>query len=331
MDFDDSNKKYVFQNTDFDDYNISEQDKLDNYSGILLKIPYIAIDGKKIPLNETIIKENMALVNSIIGAKQNDKLAKNEIDEILSYEHKEYNVLFDFINHYLPNCNLLKLVYCICEISLNVYFSEQVIGNILRLIQHEFEKMSKMETDKIIYLIRNAMDYDQICISLNNTIHEKIIKKTLELFSFFDFSKNQFVGILKNFYAFLIRGIEYRSSQKTLYVDHLTDDYIQTLTSVVGCPIIYFKDEKTHQNLSKTPEYFFKDFLYLHAALKVFMMLYKCNITLCPFSESNLCNVPKNKKCISSCLDNYYDEYYRNCILSNALICTGIRQEMRSE
>jgi hypothetical protein len=329
MDYDVLNKKYVFQDTDLEDYSVSEQDHMDHYSGILLKIPYIAIDGKNIPLNEITIKENMALVNSIIGGNKNDKLTTDDINEILSYEYKEYNVLFDFINHYLPNCNLLKLVYCICEISLNIYFSEQVMGNMLRLIQKESEYLSEMETDTIICLMRDAINYDEISGRLYNIIYEKAIIKTLELFDSFDLSENQFVYILKDFYCFLIKGIKYRSGQKTLYVNYLTDNYIQILTSIIGCPIIYFTEEKKWENLSRTPEYFFKDFIYLHGALKIFMRLYDSDIFVCPFFDSNLCTVSKNERCSSNCLDNYHDSYYRNCLLSNALICTGIRQEER--
>jgi hypothetical protein len=190
--------------------------------------------------------------------------------------------------------------------------------------------MSKFETDKIIYFISEAINYDKIFSIQISTIQEKAIKKTLELFDIFDISDNQFVGILKKFYDFLIAGIEFRSKQKTLYVGRLTDNYIQLLTSVVGCPIIYFAEENEYRNLSKTPEYFFNDFVYLHAALKIFMNLYISNITLCPFLESNICQVQKNELCRLNCLLNYCNDNYKNCLLSNALICTGIRQKNRN-
>ena len=317
MGIDSLSKKYVFEDVAFDDYTISEQDCLDHYSGQLSKIPFIAVDGKNIPINETVIKENMALVNSIIGNREFEKLTRDDIDEILTYEHKEYNVLFDFINHYLPDCDLLKLVYCICEICLNIYFSEQIIGSILRLIQKESARLSRMETDKIIYLIRDVISYDIVFSKLFSIIHEQAIKATTNLFNCFDFSKNQFIRFVKDFYNFLIRGIEYRATQKTLYVNKLTNYYIQNLTTVIGCPVIFFREENEYRGLSNTPEYFFNDFIYLHGALKIFTQLYYfANVTQCPFRERNICKIPKNDKCCTNCLDNYEDELYKNCLLN---------------
>jgi len=329
MEYDFSYNRYSFQATTLDDYIISEQDYFDNYSGLFYKIPYIVIDGENIPLNETIIKENMALVNSIIGNPKFKELSRRDISEIISYKYKEYIVLFDFINHYLPDCNLLKLVYCICEISLNIHFSEQIIGNILRLIQKESAELSKMETDNIIYLIREAINYDKIFSKLYSIVHEQAISKTTDLFNSFDFTKNQFIYIMKKFYDFLIRGIEYRATQKTLYVNRLTNDYIQELATVIGCPVIFFSNENEYRGFSRTPEYFFNDFTYLHGALKIFNLLYYSNITLCPFHERNICNLQKNNNCYNDCINNYYDKVYKNCLLTNVLNCTGIRQERR--
>jgi len=329
MNFDHSANEYIFEDTDLDDYTISEREHFDHYSKSLFQIPYIAIDGKNIPINETVIKENMALVNSIIGNPEYEKLSNNDIDEILSYKYKEYNIIFDFINHYLPECDPLKLVYCLCEISLNIYFSEKVIGNILRLIQNEYIDLSTMKTDEIIHLIRTAINYDNTFLKLFSIIHEKAIKETNSLFDSFDLSNNQFISIMKYFYYFLTRGINYRASQKTLFVNKLTNDYIQELATVIGSPVIFFRDENEYRGFGKTPDYFFNDFIYLHGALKVFTFLYYSNISTCPFNKGNICIVPKNKNCNDNCLNNYIDENYKNCLLSNALNCSGIRQENR--
>ena len=329
MDYDYLNKKYIFQNTNLNDYTLSEQEYLDPYSGLLFIIPYIAVDGKNIPINETVIKENMALVNSIIASPTYKKLSNADINEILSYEYKEYNVLFDFINHYLPNCDLLKLVYCICEISLNIQFSEKIIGNILRLIQEESIEIAKMQTDKIIYLIREAINYDKIFFKLYSIIREQAIKATNALFNQFDFSKNQFIGIIRKFYNFLSNGLEYRAKQKTFYVNRFTNNYIQELAAVIGSPVMYFHAENEYRGLSETPDYFFEDFTYLHGALKIFTQLYDSDVTECPFLRGNICRVSKNENCNNNCLSNYNDNVYNNCLLSNALTCTGIRQERR--
>ena len=329
MEYDSITKEYLFQATSFDDYIISEQEYVDQYSKQPYKIPYIAIDGKNIPINETIIKENMALVNSIIGSPKYNQLTQNDIDEILSFEHKEYNVLFDFINHYLPDCDLLKLVYCICELSLNIIFSEQIMGNILRFIQRKSIELSKMNTEKIIFKIKEEINYDVLFSKMFSIVNDQAIMKTTAYFSSFDFSKNQFISIMKNFYDYLIKGIEYRATKKTLYENMLTNDYMQKLATVIGCPIIFFKSENEYRGLSETPEYFFSDFTYLHGALKIFNLLYDSDIESCPFRDRKMCKVPKNDKCYNDCLGNYNDEVYKNCLLSNVLNCTGIRQERR--
>jgi len=161
-------------------------------------------------------------------------------------------------------------------------------------------------------------------------VHEQAINVTNNLFNSFDITKNQFIYIMKNFYNFLIKGIEYRATEKSLYVNRLTNDYLQKLATVIGCPVIFFKNENEYRGLSETPEYFFSDFTYLHGALKVFNLLYDSNIESCPFIDRKMCKVPKNIKCYNDCLSNYNDEVYKNCLLSNVLNCTGIRQERRS-
>ncbi|MDR0997608.1 MAG: hypothetical protein LBL70_00955 [Treponema sp.] len=329
MDYDYTLKEYTFCNTDMDDYVITECDYLDKYSGEIKKVPFIAIDGKNVPINEITIKENMALVNSIIGNIQNDLITEIGINEILEYKHKEYNVIFDFISHYLPKCNLLKMVYCLCEISLNISLSEQVMGNILRFIQVNHEKMSSMETEKILYLVSEFIEYDKMFNSCNKIIHEKAITKTQELFSLFDPNENQFVDILKKFYGFLINGLDYRSKHKTLYINKFSNEYLQKIASIVGCPIIYFKDLKETRFLSETSESFLDDFIYLHASLKTFTILYNSVLSTCPFLAYDVCAVRKNKFCYSDCIKNYESQIYENCLLSNALTCSGVRQLRR--
>ena len=329
MDFDNSGKRYIFQDTDLDDYTISEGEYFDHFSKLFFRIPYIAIDGKNIPLNEIVIKENMALVNTIIASLTSKKLTENDIDEILSYEYKEYNVLFDFINHYLPNCDLLKLVYSLCEISLNLHYFEQILGNILRLIQKEAEELSKMKTDELIFFIKDSIQYDIRFSKLLSIIHERAIKETIALFNGFVFSENQFISIMKDFYNYLINGLKYRKTHETLYIESFSNEYIQNLATVIGNPVIFFQEEKEYKGFSETPEYFFDDFVYLHGALKIFTQLYYCNVLLCPFLQKSICKVMKNKNCYDNCLSNYDDKAYKNCLLSNALICTGIRQVNR--
>lgn len=329
MDFDYSANKYYFQDTDQDDYTITEQDYFDSYNGLILTIPYVSIDGKNIPINETVIRENMALVNSIIAKPIFGELTAEDINEVLSYEYKEYNVLFDFIYHYLPNCDLLKLVYCICEMSLNLFFSEQIIGRILRLFKEESLELSKMDTDNIIQLIKAIIDYDTLFNKLYTITLEEAIKRTINIFSNFDIKKNQFIYIMKKFYEYLVKGLEYRATHKTLYTNEFTNNYIQELTTVIGCPAIYFLNENEYRSFSETPDYFLNDFIYLHGALKIYTLLYYSNITICPFSQRNICKVSKNKKCYTNCITNYEDNDYRNCLLSNSLTCTGIKQERR--
>jgi hypothetical protein len=329
MDYDDTIEEYKFYDTDMDDYIITECNYFDKYGGITKRIPFIAIDGKNVPINEIIIKENMALVNSIIGNIQNDSITEIDINDILEYKYKEYNVIFDFISHYLPNCNVLKMVYCLCEMSLNISLSEQVLGNILRLIQEDYEEMSLMETEKILFLISKTIKYEEMFYKCNQIIHEKAIIKTQQLFDLFDTEKNQFVGILREFYGFLIKGLEYRSKHSTLYINKLSNEYIKELTAVVGCPIIYFRDLNEARLLSEVSEYFFKDFIYLHTSLKIFIKLYYSTLSSCPFLAYNVCAVIKNKLCDSDCIKNYESDIYKNCLLSNALTCSGIRQLKR--
>jgi hypothetical protein len=331
MDYDYLNKKYLFESTDLDDYSITIKEHLSKYTGSLIKISYIALDGKNVPINETVIIENMAFMNTMIARIGTDVLNKSWLDKILSQEYKEYNAIFFFIHKYLTSCNLIKLVYSICEISLNMPFSENIIANILMSIQKDADKLSHLETDTIISLIKEGIDYENIQLKLLKINQETIYRQTKELFNGFDYSKNEFVFIISAFYDFLIKGLEYRISKKTLYINRLTNEYVQKLASIIGCPAIYFKELNEYQGLSETPEYFFSDFTYLYGALKIFTLLYYDDISMCPFYKGNVCKVRKNNSCKDNCLNNYDDNIYVNCLLSNVLKCTGIRQEHREK
>jgi len=65
-----------------------------------------------------------------------------------------------------------------------------------------------MDTDKIILRIEEEINYNVLFSKMFSIVKEQAIMETIGCFNSFDFSKNQFISIMKNFYNYLINGIE---------------------------------------------------------------------------------------------------------------------------
>jgi len=318
--------EYKFHATELDDYSITMIDINDTYNNQLKKIPFIAIDEKNIPLNEIVIRENMAMVNSLIIEKEGDIISSEIINEIIGYQYKEYIVLFDFINNFLPGKNLLKLVYCISEMCLNLLPMGEFAYKIFYFIKENHEELRELDTDVILNKIKQAVNYDAVYLKLFEAL-EHFTNEINNLFDSFNFRENEFVKILKDFHAFLVKGIEYRSIQETFYENNITNEYIQKFVSVIGCPIIYFADSHRTEIFSEVPDYFISNFSYLHGALKIFVDLYYIeNPKKCPFFDYNICTFIKNDNCKNNYLRNHNYDIYESCLLTNSLLCAGIKK-----
>jgi hypothetical protein len=316
---------YEYCDTTDDDYTITTENLLNPYHNRTISISFIAIDSKKIPLNEITIRENMAMMNTMIADKKSDSFSNEEIEKINSIQFKEYNAIFDFLNNFLTGKNIIKLTYQICEISLNILPSEKTIFDILNFIKINYTKLITKSEDEIVDIIRKHILYDEKIIGIYK-VHEKIADERIKLFDkIINMENNDFLKILKNFYLIILKGLSLRLYNKTLYTPILTMDYMNNLIPIIGSPLIYYKSTKEVRQLEIVENYFVNDFIFLHSTLEVLLESYFNNLKKCPFSESGICKELKNSNCNNNCLDNFMIDNYDTCLLSNSLLCTGIR------
>jgi hypothetical protein len=311
-----SNSEYIFEKSDLDDYTIIYEDVYDHYAGKLKRLPIMILNGAKIPLNETVIKENMALMTSIIGKVGRDTITDDEIDEILNYGHMEYNAIFDYLHNFYPERNIVKLVYCVCEIALNLYPSETSVGNILDYLKAKYLAFANDSTEEILIKIYKDFDYVNTKNKLIDRIFETTVIETQKLFSKFDYNINEFIGILNEFYNYILSGLKYRKINSSIYISRLTQNFIDNMTSTVGSPFLYFTKTHSTKNLSNVPPYFTNRFVYLHGALTVFLAYYFENITECPFNKYGICNCSifkRTKECKINCIQVYDSKVDDNC------------------
>lgn len=323
-------EKYIFPDSSEDDYELTTERFYDSYTTKNLDILCIHIDGKKIPLNKLVIKENMAMMNTLIAKNKDDNISEDDIDEIIAFEYKEYVAIFDFINHLFPGKNIIKLVYQICELSLNVTYSEKMIAQIIYYLNQNAEELNKKNEDEIIQSIKVELEFNAKYVSELNSFNLKavITFRTLETIIIRD--KNEFLEILLNIYRYAFSYINNQSSIWTsLYSSTLNQTYINRFVPEIGAPIIYYKNSKTTKTLSGAPNSFYDDLSYLHGALKLFVKAYFEQVRICPFFEGTICNNTKNENCQDNCFENYGKTGYENCLLANSLICTGLKSKNR--
>ena len=205
---------YTFSDYSADDYSLIIEKLVDPYHNKTKDIPFIVIDDKKIPLNEITIRENMAMVSTVKTLKR-DK--RDVYDMIISFPHKEYSSIFDYLYNYLGDKDIMKLTYQICEIVLNLLPIERHVVNILNYIKDNETYLKSLNDEQIINEITMLTNYRDVF----NAQYQALIKIVKERIAMFDkiilTDKNEFVKILKDFYLYIIKGLELRKDHISLY------------------------------------------------------------------------------------------------------------------
>ena len=324
---------YEFYESGKENFTLWQEDLYDKYNNELKKVAFISYNNFKIPLNEVTIKENMALMNTIISNKKTDILDSDDIEIIKNQSHYEYTIIYLFLNNYLSDKNIVKLVYTICEIALNILPIHKTIYEILDFVQTNISELLTKNTEEIIEIIYSKISYF-ITINAYNEAYTNIAKQKISSYDLIiQRDKNEFIELIKEFYQIILKGLEIRIQYKTLYTENLDLQYLDNFGRIIGCPVIYYPNliyGPESKMLPNVPAFFHNKYAYLHGSLLLYLKAYNNTLTTCPFYEKFICQYPKNQDCDFDCIKNWEKNGYENCLLNNALICTGIRQKGRT-
>lgn len=339
---------YTFSSCANNNYDLIQEEVDNKYFNKKFLLSYICIDQQKIPLNEVCIKENMALMNTIIinkilespSAKKStfDKLDATDIQIINNCTHKEYTVIYLFLNNYLPGKNNVELCYKICEMALNIIPIHDTIYSLLSYIKTNASTL-KMETEKdIINVLSYEVSYKEKLRKLYKECKNFSKKEIANFDKIIKQDNNEFLVIVKKFYKVLLKGLKLRVREKSFYTSFLSEKYIKSFTKTIGSPIIYYNNLILPHNtypitkvkiFKKIPSFFKKDYAYFHGTLVLYLKAYDNQLFDCPFKFNSFCNHFTNSDCLSDCLSNWGVKDFDDCILHGSLLCTGIRQDGR--
>lgn len=209
--------EYVFDNSDKDDYTLIKEKYFDPYNQKEIFISFISLDDYKIPLNEVVIKENMAMISSVITEKKKSLLTDDEINQIISWPYREYIVILDFIHNYLGEKNTLELVYKICDIALNLVPCEVTIFKILEYVQTNQSLLLKLSEDNILSRIMEMLNYKNI-FEAYKIGYSKIQSTTNETINkILSHDRNDFLKVLQRVYNFCCTSIYKNNPEDSLF------------------------------------------------------------------------------------------------------------------
>ncbi len=322
------NNEYIFDDYICDDYSIIIQEIINPYHNKKIQMPFLIINNKKIPLNEIVIRENMAMINTVLSESSD---MESKYKKISAFKYKEYTSIFLFIIHYFPDKDTLQLTYQICELALNVLPIEKSIYNIIQFIKDNYKNLNDKNEINIIEEIKINLNYIDVFNRLYSTV-QKMANERIEMFDkIIKTNGNDFVIFLKNFYFYILKGLGLRFNKQSLYLNPITNDYLNSLISIIGSPFIYYENKKVVRQLNNIDTYFLDDFIFLHSSLEVFFTAYYEKLQCCPFYNSGICKEDKNNNCKDNCLQNFMQDNYELCLLNNSLLCSGIRSIERWE
>lgn len=314
-----SNSPYPFTTTSHLNFDLYKKNCNDNFNNTTVSLGFISFDGFEIPLNEWVIKENMANVVSYVGENGSDALSNWEMDSYLNNPYKEYTIIAAFIDIYLHSKKVLELTYKICELALNMMPVSDTMYSCLEDIQTNCASYLNLTEEEIIQSLKNKINYTQ---TFDNQFQnfQKLAKEQVSTFLSLS-GDNEFLTMVSNFYSVIIKGLSYRKRKGSFYMI-FNDSYITSLTPIIGCPPIFIKNQSRPKKIG----YQIPSIEHITTAYIMQFVLWDEKVTsACPFL--NLCGIKKNKYCYHSCYRNLYKKQYEGCNLSNALLINGVKKE----
>lgn len=320
--FNRNGKKFSFWSTPFPDDCISKDLIKNPYSDKHEWLYYLSAKGKKVPLNELVISENMALAGSYIASKiPLDEISKSITSELWGLQ---YNVIYQFIHTQFPTKNCIKLTYQICEASLLLIPCSDTAFKILLYLKNNKITLSQLDEDGIIsQALRNINFQNSVEVQLSGLI--ACIDKRVGVYNKHSHSV-EFNKTIISVLGILRAGLVSRKVNISSYADTMGFDFIENFSRTIYSPIIKFENGDT-TILNHNPT-IINELATFSGIMRVFYLGYKSNISECPFcNDGSLCGHPnKGAICKSNPKGILTNPIYSGCLLDNGLRLLNVTQ-----
>lgn len=234
----------------------------------------------------------------------------------------QYSIIIRYLNNRYPNIKTFEVAYTICEISLLI---PESINIILKSIESNFKNQQELNKDQIIEFIKDRINFEKnvgnVLDSLTTQLdlRKNIIvkhKKSIELFESFEIIINS-----------LIKGIEYRKENLISYHEEYDMRFIEDIAQQIKSPIIFFSDDRHVFGLENKEEI---DLICRSSGIySLFYNAFVENISCCPLSPDNsICQHKlKDQKYCENLVVYKHHETIKDCLLNNFISTFGIYTE----
>lgn len=319
-----SDGRIIFDKTLANDFDIIESTITDPYWSKEVYISYIAFNGQKIPVNELVLSENMAIVSSYLASGLSLDESKKSIDKLWGHE---YHIVYSYLHNLFPDKDTLKMTYYLCESALLIVPYNKRITQMLIYIRDNISDFKNKSENEIIQALLEHIEFKK---SLEKIIPEILRQVESRIHTFSKYKENyEFYKYLLDVLDIFKRGMEERLKNNHTYRDNFNSEFLNYYSKILHSPILVFAD-KQKTMLGEPSEKFVNSMAYFSGVLKIFHTAYFRNISKCPFCEEySICQVVKGTECETNALSVYGDEKYNGCIMQNSLNIIGIRKEGR--
>lgn len=320
----DSSDNIIFEksNVTVSDFSISKRVVLNAYHQKKVDMYHMAFNNQWIPLNELVLRENMAMIATVIAAN----LPLSEVEKLLKGNRYglEYTIIYKFLANLFPGKNCLELTYKICETSLLV---APYCGTIHQILAY-------IELNKISFL---SLSETQILNKVHHHINFSLqlraqIRKGIEMIDQRITTSEKHLGNYEffiytiAFWKILKQGLLERQKKVSFYQTKFDMSFLAYYSSIVKSPVIIFGNGKKSLIGDNNSEYV-NSIANLSGVLTALHRLYYFKETqVCPFIEANsYCSHKKGEECKSNFLSIHRRRKYSGCLMDNALNIIGVK------
>ncbi|HPS31189.1 MAG TPA: hypothetical protein PLZ43_13105 [bacterium] len=278
-------------------------------------LTYISYKNEWIPISYRIIKENMAMVATVLAGKFEDR-----VNELLNRLGIEYKIIYFYLKDRFPCKDIMQLTYKICELLLLSIDPIESATSLFSKIENDKKRISSMREDEIISEVVALILPLGIHCTMSNA--QKKIENVIEMHKKHE-NDVEFLQFLSVFYKIFIDGLEYRKKTISFYDKTKELRLLEDLSVVVKSPVLKFSDTGKKLYGNHDSEYYDK-IAWVHGFMVVFFNAFSNKVGNCPFNENfSICTHLKGKEC-QSYLDILSNPSYEDCVMYNALKFMGI-------
>ncbi len=278
-----------------------------------------------IPITPKVIRENMAMMAYFISRGSGPD---GVYEWINNRDDAEYWIIFEYLMTHSPtSLNMLIITFYVCELSLMSSIPTVKIDTFLiQLVEFINSNGSQFSDEDSLFdayvkkyrILDDQRPWIDKLLLVAKSQNDAALKHQHE---------NEYLQFISTFYQIIIKALEYRKTNATVFRKGLSPLWIDDMTRIFGSPVVSYRDPKIvllgKSHVSTEP------FAYIFALLYFMFNIESINqLEVCPFYKMfPICNESKPiDVCENHPLDIELDENGLGCALYNVLQLLGIKK-----